>query len=293
MRRGAHLPGIAAVAGGTGPDLGAALTWVETTVASARAAGARLVVFPECALGGYPKELPGGGLAGPPVTISPDGPEVARLVRAAGSTTVCVGISEEAPGGGRYNSALCLSGDGILGHHRKVHIPPAEVFTYVPGDRFEAFDTPVGRMGMLICYDKLFPEAAGHLAGGGAQIIASLSAWPVCRRRPSRWIAFDVQAHHFDLVDRTRALENQVVWVSSNQVGRSGGLRFVGRAKVVDPMGRVLARTYGRSGVALARMDVKAVVRSTRDALCHLDDRRPAAYGASAGPMAATAAPRR
>jgi N-carbamoylputrescine amidase len=282
MRGRPGLPGIAAVAGGCGSDVGAALSWMERTVRAARRDGARLVVFPECSLGGYPKELPGGGLAAPPRIIAPDGPEIARLTRVAGPTTVCLGFSEQAPAGGVYNSAICLSGDGIHGHHRKVHIPPAEKFTYTPGDRFEAFDTPLGRVGMLICYDKLFPEAASHLSSDGAEIIASLSAWPVCRRRPSRWIALDVQAHHFDLIDRTRALENQVVWVSANQVGRSGGLRFVGRAKVVDPMGRILARTYGRQGVALARVDPHTAVTRTRAALCHLDDRRPTVYGPAA-----------
>jgi N-carbamoylputrescine amidase len=282
MRGRPALPGIAAVAGGAGSDVRTALRWMERTIRGARQDGARLVVFPECALGGYPKELPGGGLAAPPRTVAPDGPEIAELIRIAGPTTICFGFSEAAPAGGIYNSAICLSGDGIHGHHRKVHIPPAEKFTYVPGDRFEAFDTPLGRVAMLICYDKLFPEAASHLTADGAQIIASLSAWPVCRRRPARWIALDVQAHHFDLIDRTRALENQVVWVSANQVGRSGGLRFVGRAKVVDPMGRVLARTYGRRGVAMARVDPEAAVSSTRAALCHLEDRRPTVYGPAA-----------
>src|SRR3954447_6415663 len=192
MRGRPALPGIAAVAGGAGSDVRTALRWMERTIRGARQDGARLVVFPECALGGYPKELPGGGLAAPPRTVAPDGPEIAELIRIAGPTTICFGFSEAAPAGGIYNSAICLSGDGIHGHHRKVHIPPAEKFTYVPGDRFEAFDTPLGRVAMLICYDKLFPEAASHLTADGAQIIASLSAWPVCRRRPARWIALDV-----------------------------------------------------------------------------------------------------
>ncbi len=79
-----------------------------------------------------------------------------------------------------------MSGDGVLGHQRKVHLPPGERGVYSAGEGFAAFDTPVGRIGMLVCYDKVFPEAARALAVDGAEIIASLAAWPVCRLRPAR-----------------------------------------------------------------------------------------------------------
>jgi N-carbamoylputrescine amidase len=84
---------------------------------------------------------------------------------------------------------------------------------------------------------------------------------------------------HFNLLDQTRALENQVVWVSSNQVGRFGRLRFPGQSKVVDPRGRVLAKTGGRAGAAVARVDAPGVVAAARARLSYLDDRRPHAYG--------------
>jgi N-carbamoylputrescine amidase len=133
---------------------------------------------------------------------------------------------------------------------------------------------------MLVCYDKIFPEAARQLALDGAGLIASLSAWPVCRVDPATWMRRDTQVHHFNLLDQTRALENQVVWVSSNQVGRFGRLRFPGQAKVVDPRGRVLARTGSRTGAALARVDAPGVVAAARGRLSYLDDRRPLAYTA-------------
>ena len=63
----------------------------------------------------------------------------------------------------------------MLGRYRKVHQPPGEALVYAAGDGFEAFDTPVGRLGMLIDYDKTFPEAARTLALDGARIIACLS----------------------------------------------------------------------------------------------------------------------
>jgi predicted amidohydrolase len=284
-----RVPTIAAVAAPFGRDVDAALARVEQTLVRARAAGARLVVFPECALGGYLREpLP--GEVGPdlPPALDPDGPEIARLVRLARETVVCIGYTEAAPGG-PYSSAVCVSGDGVLGRHRKVHLPPAERFAYSPGDGFAAFDTPAGRVGMLLCYDKLFPEAARTLALDGAETIACMASWPVDRLNPAARSAADRQARHFDLMAAARAVENQVVWVSSNQSGPWGPLRFLGRAQIVDPDGVVRARTGARAGMALARLDVSSEVGTLRAHIDHLGDRRAHAYGHVAG--AATALP--
>ena len=271
-----------AVSARFGRDLQLCMEEVERIVGQARERGAALVVLPESALGGYLYEPK---VAGAPVTCAPppalcrDGDEIARLVRIAGDVIVCVGYTEDASGG-PYSSAVCVSGDGVLGHHRKVHVPTGERLTFGAGGGFAAFDTPVGRIGMLICYDKTFPEAARQLALDGAGLIASLSAWPVCRVDPATLLRRDLQVRHFNLLDQARALENQVVWVSSNQVGRFGRLRFPGQAKVVDPRGRVLAKTGTRAGTALARVDAPSVVAAARNRLSYLDDRRPLAYAA-------------
>jgi predicted amidohydrolase len=277
--------GIAAVAAPFGRDLDASFARIERHLAEARARGAGMVVFPESALGGYlrepsPRERSSDGSADLlPPSLDPDGPEIARLIALAGDTVLCVGYTEATTdGSGRYGAAVCLSGDGVLGRQRKVHLPPAERFTYTPGSGFAAFDTPVGRVGMLLCYDKLFPEAARTLATDGAQVIACMAAWPADRHRPAPRIEDDRQSLHFDSVDTTRAIENQVVWVSSNQTGRWGRLRFLGRAKVVDPDGRTLAATGHRTGVAVARVDPAAAIEDSKLFIDHLIDRRPSAY---------------
>jgi N-carbamoylputrescine amidase len=272
-----------AVSAAFGRDLRLCMEQVERIVAQARARGASLVVLPESALGGYLYEPHVAGAptpCAPPPMLHRDGAEIASLARIAGDVVVCIGYTEEAPGG-PYSSAVCVSGDGVLGHHRKVHVPLGERATFNAGAGFEAFDTPIGRIGMLICYDKTFPEAARQLALDGAGLIASLSAWPVCRVDPAAWMRRDLQVRHFNLLDQARALENQVVWVSSNQVGRFGRLRFPGQAKVVDPRGRVLAKTGARAGAALARVDAPSVVATARNRLSYLDDRRPLAYAAA------------
>ena len=284
-------PAIAAVAGPFGRDVAAGMRAMERTIAAARAQGARLVVFPEGALGGYLREpLPGESAPQLPPALDPDGAEIAALIAMAGDTLVCAGYTEAGATGRRYASAVCVSGEGVLGRHRKVHLPPGERFAYTPGDGFAAFDTPVGRIGMLICYDKLFPEAARALALDGAEIIASMAAWPVCRQRPARRIAQDRQTSHFNLTDAARAVENQVVWVSSNQTGTLGPLRFLGNAKIVDPAGVVLARTGATAGIALAHVDAAAAVREARVGIDHIADRRPETYAPAAPPAAHVAA---
>jgi predicted amidohydrolase len=275
---------IAAVAAPFGRDIEQAFARIERTVRAARARGARMVVFPESALGGYLREAePGDGAPDLPPALDPGGPEIERLARIAGETVVCAGYTE-AGEHGRHSSAVCVTGDGVLGRHRKVHLPPAERFAYTAGNSFTAFDTPVGRVGMLLCYDKLFPEASRRLAADGAEIVACLAAWPLDRHRRARIASRDRQTLHFDVTDRARAIESQVVWVSSNQTGRWGRLRFLGRAKVVDPDGRVVARTGLREGVALGRIDPAAAIAGSRAFIDHMGDRRPATY--LAGPAA-------
>lgn len=278
------MPAVMAVAARFGRDMSQCMAQVQRILADARGRGASLVVLPESALGGYLYEPHVIGAPAPcaaPPALRRDGWEIARVAQMAGNMVVCIGYTEDAAGG-PYSSAVCVSGDGILGHHRKVHVPLAERAMFRPGSGFAAFDSPIGRIGMLVCYDKTFPEAARQLALDGAGLIASLSAWPVCRVDPAALMRRDLQVRHFNLLDQTRALENQVVWVSANQVGRFGRLRFPGQAKVVDPRGRILARTGSRTGAAVARVDAPGVVAAARDRLSYLDDRRPLAYAVGA-----------
>jgi predicted amidohydrolase len=173
---------------------------------------------------------------------------------------------------------VCVTGDGVLGNHRKVHQPLSEDASYASGDRFHAFDTPVGRIGMMICYDKAFPESARALALDGAEIGVCVSAWPGARTNPAADLAEDRWKRRFDLFDRARALENQIVWLSANQAGSFGTLRFVGSAKIVDPGGEILADTGVEPGLAVAELDVAQALETARRSMGHLRDRRPRTY---------------
>jgi len=269
---------MAAVAANFDRDLDGDFARVATLIEQARAAGVKLLALPEGALGGYLVSLD--GTAEPPPAFTVDGPEIARLAKLAGDLVVTAGYAE-ADGGLIYNSAVCVTGDGVLGHHRKVHQPLHEDEHFAAGDRFEAFDTPVGRIGLMICYDKAFPEAARTLALDGAEIIVCLSAWPGARTNPDPDLAKDRWKRRFDLFDRARALENQVVWLSANQSGTFGSLRFVASAKVVDPGGEILAETGVIEGMAIAELDVEQALELARRSMGHLRDRRPETYGTS------------
>jgi len=268
---------MAAVAAPFDRDLEAGFQRIAMLIGDAREQGVRLLALPEACLGGYLADLEGGADSPPALRI--DGPEIARLAALAGDMVVCAGFCEDA-GGRRYNSVVCVNGDGVLGRHRKVHQPLREDSSYAAGDGFVAFDTPVGRLGMLICYDKAFPESARSLALDGAQIVVCVSAWPGSRTNPSADLAEDRWTRRFDLFDRVRALENQVVWLSANQSGSFGSLRFVASAKVVDPGGEVLATTGVSAGMAVAELDVQAALATARRTMAHLRDRRPDAYPA-------------
>ena len=270
---------MAAVAAAFDRDLDADFARIEKLVAVARERGVRLLALPEAALGGYLATLDGN--AGAPPALAPDGPEIRRLVAIAGDLVVTAGYCEDG-GGVLFNSVVCVTGDGVLGHHRKVHQPLHEDSSYRAGEQFTAFDTPVGRLGMMICYDKAFPESARALALDGAQIVVCVSAWPGSRTNPSPDLAQDRWTRRFDLFDQARALENQIVWLSANQSGTFGSLRFVASAKVVDPGGEILASTGVTAGLAVAGVDVRRALEGARRSMGHLRDRRPHAYAVDA-----------
>ena len=282
-----NVTAVAAVAAGFGRDVEANLAAIAAHVEAARDRGVRLLALPEACLGGYLSVL-GRGRDGefdespdslPPV-MDVDGPELRRVAELARDMTVVVGFCES-DSGRRYNSAAIVSGDGVIGVHRKIHQPLGENLYYAAGGQLRAFDTPVGRVGALICYDKSFPEAARGLALDGAQVIACISAWPASRTATADDLDEDRWTHRFNVFDQARALENQVIWVASNQTGTFGKLRFVGHAKVVGPGGEVLDTTGVGEGLAVAEIDIARALETARRSMFYLGDRRPAAYAAA------------
>jgi N-carbamoylputrescine amidase len=279
---------VAAAAAGFGRDVDANLAAIAACIGAARERGAGFLALPEACLGGYLSVLgrgrDGGFDEAPdslPPAMSADGPELRRVAALAREMTVVAGFCEDG-GAERYNSAAIVTGDGVLGVYRKIHQPLGESLHYAAGGTLRAFDTPADLFGALICYDKTFPEAARALALDGAQVIACISAWPASRTAGAADLAQDRWTHRFNVFDQARALENQVVWVASNQTGTFGKLRFVGSAKVVGPGGDVLDATGTGDGLAVARVNVEQALETARRSMFYLGDRRPDAYAGAA-----------
>jgi predicted amidohydrolase len=255
---------IAAAAAPFTRDLEQCFATIARLLETARDAGAGLVVLHDD--------------ADPPPALDRDGPELRRVMELARDLVVCVGFFADGGDGVRHNVAACVSGDGLHGLHRKVHMPLREGRITTPGERLEAFDTPVGRIGMLICYDKAFPEAARTLALDGAQVIATISAWPCSATAAAENLMDDRQWRRAELWDRARAAENSLVVASANQTGTFGTLRFLGGARIVGPGGDPLAATGIHPGLALASVDVAGTVARARRSVAPIRDRRPDVY---------------
>jgi predicted amidohydrolase len=289
---------VAVAAGNFGRDVPFNLRRVEGIVREASSRGADLLVLPHGVLSGYHDHLAGDDVEPPATTpVTPalpeahrlDGPEVAALVATVAAASrplvCCLGITEDV-GGERANTALCLDGRGVIGIHRKVHLPAGEVAWYRAGDRFEAVSTAAGRLGLMVDYDKTFPESARCLALDGAEMLVCPSAWPASRTNRAQSLARDRQRRLFDLYDRARAAENQLWLASANQTGQHGTLRFLGQSKVVRPDGEVVVSVGARAGLAVVDIDPSAGLDRARRRFHHLKERRPDLYCQLDGPRA-------
>jgi len=265
------LTRIATVAAHFGRDLHFGLSRIAKLIDDARRAGAALLVLPDGALGGCLADFHQPDPDHLPPALDPDDERIRKVATLAGEMVVCLGYCEAGQDGERYTAAVCVSGDGVLGRHRKVHLSPAEAALHTAGAGFRAFDTPVGRLGMMTDYDKTFPESGRELAADGAEVLACLASWATSSRSPSP--VRDRQARLFDFYDCVRAAENQVVFVSANQAGVMNGTRFLGQAKVVDPSGDIRARTGATPAIVVAEFDVKAAIAGARRVRHHLGER--------------------
>lgn len=255
----------------------------------AAAAGAELVVFPETSLQGYPAVLAHGQdqevLARVYDVAEPlDGPRVAELSAAARDLGVHVifGMTERGSRPGVvFNSTVLAGPGGIVGTYRKVHVGITEQVIWSRGQDWPVYDTPLGRIGMLICYDQAWPESCRELTLRGAELLVMSTAWSLRPHEPSP--EESLSAEHYQLFGKARAVENQRWFISSNFTGPLGGLTFFGHSQVIDPLGQVVAATGSgpEQSMVLADIDVRggieaAQARSRGPRLWR--DRRPETY---------------
>ena len=242
------------------------LAALDPIARAAAAAGAKLLLCPECWLCGYNIGTAVATLAEPH-----DGPSAARIAAIAGRHGIAItyGYAErEAAGGPVYNSVQVLGPAGTaLSHYRKTHLfGAAEHAAYQPGDRFEPpFEFGGFKVGLLICFDVEYPEAVRSLALMGAQLLLVPTALT------------DEFGFVSDLIVPARAAENRIHVAYCNHGGVENGMRFLGASRLVGRGGMILAAAG--AGEALIMADIGPPNPSGADGYPYLEERRPELYG--------------
>lgn len=225
-----------------------------------------LILFPELALNGYDAEkeeframaeVPGTGEA------------CQVLARAAAEAGVYVAYGYAEDGGEVcYNSMLMLDRSGkVLTNYRKVHPFASEKIWCAAGDAFQIARTDFGNIGLMICYDTSFPEAAGTLALMGADLLAVSTNWE------------DPHLYDWDLVTSARAFDNTLHLLGANRVGQDRVNTFSGHSRILDPMGMPLASLdTPEEGYIFAMLDLSETARLRSGYYQQFRDRRPDTY---------------
>ncbi len=203
-----------------------------------------------------------------------------KLARST-KTVIIVPLFEKRASGIYHNTAVVIDADGrLLGKYRKMHIPDDpgfyEKFYFTPGDLgFHAFQTRYARIGVLICWDQWFPEAARLTALDGADILFYPTAIGWKPEEPE-----EMRSYHssWETVQRGHAIANGVFVAAANRVGQEGELRFWGSSFVADPSGHLVYRASSKSEeIVLADCDLTKV-ENTRREWPFLRDRRIDSY---------------
>ncbi len=235
---------------------------------------ALLTIFPECALTGYCFDSLAEAL---PLGESIPGSSTRQMADACHrlSTYALFGMLER-DGDRLFNACVLIGPEGVLGSYRKIHLPYLGIDRFTtPGDRpFSVCSAGSLRVGMNICYDCAFPEAARVMALEGADLIALPTNWPPGAECTA------------DFIINARALENNVYYAAVNRIGTERGFNFIGKSKICDTHGRVLAQaqhedeTVIYADIDLEKARNKHIVRvPKKHEIDRFADRRPEMYG--------------
>jgi beta-ureidopropionase len=209
-----------------------------------------------------------------------DGPLVTRMQDVAKSHNMVLVVPwfEEAQTGVYYNSAVVIERDGaIAGKYRKTHIPHVgpcfwEKFYFKPGNLgYPVFDTSVGKVGLIICYDRHFPEIGRALGLKGAEIVFNPSA-----------TVESLSKYLWELEQPAHAVANGYWIAAINRVGTEEPLssaKFYGSSYFCDPRGQIVAQASDSEDEVLVHDIDLDMIREVRNTWQFLRDRRPELYG--------------
>jgi len=240
-------------------DVAANLSIYEQHIARAQEEGVDLLVFPELSLTGYHlRDMVA------TVALREDAAEITRLKELSRNISFIAGLVEESADFRFYNAALYLSGGDIQHVHRKVYLPTYGMFDeqryYARGDRIRSFETPSGRVAILVCEDLWHPSTAYIAALDQALMIICPSSSPL------RGIADDKEqdenARYWESINRAYAETFGVFVIYANRVGFEDGVGFWGGSEIIDPFGQSLAKgQYYAEDFVTAEISLDAVRR--------------------------------
>jgi predicted amidohydrolase len=240
---------------------------MKRNIKQAKNQGANLIVFPELALTGYVCRDTLYELAEP----VPEGEYIRRLAEIAKKEAIHVvfGALErsEKAHATLYNTAVLLGPNGFIGKYQKMHLPTHSVFEekryFRLGYQTPVFETEIGKLGLIICYDVFFPEITRLLRLKGSQLIVCISASPGVRRT------------FFETLTAARAIENTAFLVYVNLVGVENGLQFWGGSRIVAPNGKITSQAkYDEEDLMIGKIDY-ADLKQTETFVPALRDLRP------------------
>lgn len=258
-------------------EVAANLDAIEERVRTAHAKGARLIVLPELADSGYvfdsAEEL--AKLARP----IPDGESAQRLITLAAELDLYIvsGLAEAA-GDTFYNSAMLCGPEGYIGTYRKMHLWYRENLFFEKGDLgLPVFDTPLGKIGIAICYDGWFPETFRQLAMKGAEVICV----------PTNWVPMpdqDPEAEAMsNILHKAAAHSNGLFIACADRVGTERGQPFIGQSLILDATGWPLAGPASREEEDILYADITPSAVPAKRKLNEFNDifgdRRSDVYG--------------
>ena len=196
--------------------------------------------------------------------------EMAALARTRG--VYLAGSLLERRGGGFFNTAVLYGpGGDLLGHYSKVHLFRLmdEPQYLRAGGAMPVFDLPWGRTALAVCYDLRFPELFRHYALEGAVLVVVPAQWPAPR------------VEHWRTLLRSRAIENQMIVVGCNRVGRDGddSEPFGGYSAIYDAWGQAVVEAEGNEETLLTGVVELSTVAQARSFIPVFEDRRPDLYG--------------
>ncbi|MFC1930701.1 carbon-nitrogen hydrolase family protein [Chloroflexota bacterium] len=234
---------------------------------------AKLIVFPECSLTGYVFTSREEALPFAETIPGPSTEKMAALCREKG-VYIVFGLLEKA-GDKLFNAQSFVGPGGFIAGYRKNHLPYLGVDRFVnKGNRpIRIHETPIGKVGLIICYDVLFPEGARVMALLGADIIIMSTNFPQGRGEPMNCVA------------RARALENKVYMLSSDRVGTERGFGFSGLSTIISDTGQVLSlASADKEEIIYAEVDLETARQKHRVfvpgewEIDNISDRRPEIY---------------